>query len=876
MPVREDHGHYGRDIVDFSVTWDDIVGKPDNLGGPPAPITLDVPDFADVLDWSFRKVRLWDTDKDYRLDLIWDEDDDADRELKLRVNGSSPILQVENDSYIDQDVTKDATPEFEGLYIDKDKILTEMLINNATISGVVDLTFQATTGDASIYAGDNVILWANQDDNGDVIQFVANLGGLVNMDMSSTALTLYNIDLDMNGNTISNAILGSIGMAGDIDMNGYSITELGDLTFNGAANITSPSGMSHIIGATTMLGIDSSEVTINGGGSTNVVHGAVSTFSKNVIVNGALGINTAPGASAFYATTAQTGFAFRADNTASGAGSHSGMIISAGEDSGDSILLLRKYDGTEKFEVRGDGLVLVSAGGLALDRFYPLYFNKDDGFDNYFAGVGDDVEFYRQGTLWMDFNANGLQMKNGAGIVLDSGNIDLTGGELNNVSVIDNGASPVEFDSDIDIENSGVTALTLRNTETGAIENPLGEICFSGKNGVGSQETFAKIAGWTAGDIGSGTEEGQINFYAFDAGVFSLMYEMDAGTAKVYNQNGVAGQWYQNNETGATSNQLGDLVMRGKNASGSVVSFAEIIGSTGTNITAGSETGSMDLKVAQAGALTTKLSIQATELRVFDQLTMQTEPIAGVTDIFLDTINERVAGANISFGDPVHFGAVLEDKISLFDDRLGLSTGYCMGMETSTFYFKSGAQYRWYIGTNADGGSSDYMELTTTKLTVNVDQDLAGNELNNCASIDNGVSDISIESDIDLNANELRFETSDFFMQYDTSRVRFNLGDGTEVFNFDTSGITILDDNTLEFGTGGDVEMYYDATDLIINTDKVGTGSCKINSLEIDKDGFIKPITSADGSAPNNSIYYSSTASKLVYKDGSGTVNNLY
>lgn len=41
-------------------------------------------------------------------------------------------------------------------------------------------------------------------------------------------------------------------------------------------------------------------------------------------------------------------------------------------------------------------------------------------------------------------------------------------------------------------------------------------------------------------------------------------------------------------------------------------------------------------------------------------------------------------------------------------------------------------------------------------------------------------------------------------------------------------------------------------------------------------DGSIQPATLADGSATNNSIYYSSTAGKLVFKDGSGSVHDLY
>lgn len=40
--------------------------------------------------------------------------------------------------------------------------------------------------------------------------------------------------------------------------------------------------------------------------------------------------------------------------------------------------------------------------------------------------------------------------------------------------------------------------------------------------------------------------------------------------------------------------------------------------------------------------------------------------------------------------------------------------------------------------------------------------------------------------------------------------------------------------------------------------------------------GAIQPATLTDSAAPNNSIYYSSTQSKLAYKDSGGTVNVLY
>lgn len=44
----------------------------------------------------------------------------------------------------------------------------------------------------------------------------------------------------------------------------------------------------------------------------------------------------------------------------------------------------------------------------------------------------------------------------------------------------------------------------------------------------------------------------------------------------------------------------------------------------------------------------------------------------------------------------------------------------------------------------------------------------------------------------------------------------------------------------------------------------------------IDKNGAWVPPSMADGTAANNTVYYSTTAGKLVYKDAGGTVNNLY
>lgn len=88
--------------------------------------------------------------------------------------------------------------------------------------------------------------------------------------------------------------------------------------------------------------------------------------------------------------------------------------------------------------------------------------------------------------------------------------------------------------------------------------------------------------------------------------------------------------------------------------------------------------------------------------------------------------------------------------------------------------------------------------------------------------------------------------------------------------------VAAADNQKFWFGAGLDATIYYDGTDLIVNSDDVGSGGCKINALNIRANGSVQPIQLADGDAANDSIYYSTTQSKLVYKDSGGGVNDLY
>ena len=78
-----------------------------------------------------------------------------------------------------------------------------------------------------------------------------------------------------------------------------------------------------------------------------------------------------------------------------------------------------------------------------------------------------------------------------------------------------------------------------------------------------------------------------------------------------------------------------------------------------------------------------------------------------------------------------------------------------------------------------------------------------------------------------------------------------------------------------------------DSNSIVIGADAVGNGSntttighttitdCYIRG-HLHPSGAVRPASIADSSAPTNAIYYSTTAGKLVYKDSSGVVNNLY
>jgi hypothetical protein len=79
-------------------------------------------------------------------------------------------------------------------------------------------------------------------------------------------------------------------------------------------------------------------------------------------------------------------------------------------------------------------------------------------------------------------------------------------------------------------------------------------------------------------------------------------------------------------------------------------------------------------------------------------------------------------------------------------------------------------------------------------------------------------------------------------------------------------------DASVDFRVEGDTETHVIFVDA--SADEVFLGGSA--GMKVSKGGYLHPVSSANADAPSGTIYYSTDASKLVFKDSGGTVNNLY
>jgi hypothetical protein len=69
---------------------------------------------VDTTNLSAKYIKIKDLDDSNLLTVLWDEDDLADRKLKLKVDSGDRTLEITGDSKINQDVTVESTPTFDS------------------------------------------------------------------------------------------------------------------------------------------------------------------------------------------------------------------------------------------------------------------------------------------------------------------------------------------------------------------------------------------------------------------------------------------------------------------------------------------------------------------------------------------------------------------------------------------------------------------------------------------------------------------------------------------------------------------------------------------------------------------------------------------
>lgn len=76
--------------------------------------------------------------------------------------------------------------------------------------------------------------------------------------------------------------------------------------------------------------------------------------------------------------------------------------------------------------------------------------------------------------------------------------------------------------------------------------------------------------------------------------------------------------------------------------------------------------------------------------------------------------------------------------------------------------------------------------------------------------------------------------------------------------------------------SNGNMVLNAGANMTILPNGNLVTFSAQIPNAVVNNSGVWQPPQMSDAKAPNGTIYYSTTASKLVFKDYSDVVHNLY
>jgi len=201
------------------------------------------------------------------------------------------------------------------------------------------------------------------------------------------------------------------------------------------------------------------------------------------------------------------------------------------------------------------------------------------------------------------------------------------------------------------------------------------------------------------------------------------------------------------------------------------------------------------------------------------------------------------------------------------------ATGYAIGVEASTLYNRSGALHRWYIGTLADGGASDYMELSTSGLTVNGTVTATNVDISN--SLDIGSEVVLTESTDRADLLLIKSTTGTW------GGIQISNSSNEGLWSFMTDGATggIYDDQNnkwhLQFIENSETRLYHNGAEKL-NTDSGGvtiTGnivvSGTVDGRDVASDGT-KLDGIESGATADQTAAEILTAIKTVDGSGSG------
>ena len=203
-----------------------------------------------------------------------------------------------------------------------------------------------------------------------------------------------------------------------------------------------------------------------------------------------------------------------------------------------------------------------------------------------------------------------------------------------------------------------------------------------------------------------------------------------------------------NSGASSNANDSGIIIERGSTGNNALFIWDESADKFALGTTTGTASSTGNITYADAGLIAGTLDISG-DIDVDGTANLDVVDIDGAVDM---------ASTLTIDNDLIFTNRVTTDgHVQLYNGTS--STGYAIGVESSTTYYRSSSLHRWYIATLADGGTSDYMQLSTTALTVNAGLNVSG---------------------------DAAFDTDTLFVDASTDRVGIN--DSTPSYSLDVNG----------------------------------------------------------------------------------------